>query len=67
MSFKEAQADIEAAAKKHGIGTYVFVIKDPDGDLEAFGFDGPLSWCYGACAMMQRLIATHRDEIENEP
>lgn len=66
MSLKDIQSDIEALGKKHGIGTYVFVVKDPDSDLEAFGFGGPLSWVVGSCSQMERMAAKRQDEIGNE-
>lgn len=53
---EKAQAEIDDVLKKHGIGTYLVILKDPDSDNESTCYNGAYAWLAGHAAFMVDLM-----------
>lgn len=64
---EKAQADIDEVLKKHGVETYVVILKCPDSDNEATSYNGAYAWIAGHCSFMVDLMRHRYNADRYEP
>ncbi len=62
----KAQEEIDEVLKKHGIGTYIVVMKDPDTQSERRCYNGSMAWVVGHCSFLKdEVIRRYNSSIEH--
>lgn len=56
MGVAQAIAEIEGVLEKHGIGTHLIVLKDPDSDSEVTIYNGSCAWICGQAVIIEDLM-----------
>lgn len=47
LPFNTAMEEVDGVLKKHGIGSFIIVLKDPDSDTEVRNTNGSWAWIGG--------------------